>query len=133
MPASMRCRASLERNARHAAKVLLKFHLLEVREVSMRDADRRTSPGARYYPLINDRYFRMPFDAFVRQQVSELAARGAAVVDGDTVRDAGALTLSAWRCRTFPCCWTARTCSRSALTPVTVKTNEPDSLACGTT
>ena len=29
--------ASLERNARHAAKVLLKFYLLEVRKVTMRD------------------------------------------------------------------------------------------------
>lgn len=80
--------ASLERNARHAAKVLLKFHLLEVREVSM-PALITHAAGARYYPLINDRYFRMPFDAFVRQQVSDLAGAGAAVVDGDTVRDAG--------------------------------------------
>jgi glyoxylase-like metal-dependent hydrolase (beta-lactamase superfamily II) len=81
--------ASLERNARHAAKVLLKFHLLEVREVSM-PALITHAAGARYYPLINDRYFRMPFDAFVRQQVSELAGAGAAAVEGDTVRDAGA-------------------------------------------
>ncbi len=80
--------ASLERNARHAAKVLLKFYLLEVRQVSM-DALIAHVAGARYYPLINDRYFRMPFDAFVRQQVSELVASGAAVLDGDTVRDAG--------------------------------------------
>jgi hypothetical protein len=42
---------------------------------------------ARYYPLINDRYFRMPFDAFVRQQVSDLVASGAAATDGDTVLD----------------------------------------------
>jgi glyoxylase-like metal-dependent hydrolase (beta-lactamase superfamily II) len=81
--------ASLERNARHAAKVLLKFHLLEVREVSMQALITHAA-GARYYPLINDRYFRMPFDAFVRQQVSELAGAGAAAVEGDTVRDAGA-------------------------------------------
>ncbi|MGZ8982180.1 MAG: MBL fold metallo-hydrolase, partial [Burkholderiaceae bacterium] len=79
--------ASLERNARHAAKVLLKFHLLEVREVAM-DALIAHVARARYYPLINDRYFRMPFDAFIRRQVSELVAAGVATMDGDTVRDA---------------------------------------------
>ena len=83
-----RLSASLERNARHAAKVLLKFYLLEVREVAI-DALIAHVAGARYYPLINDRYFRMPFDAFIRHQLSELAASGAAVMDGDTVRDAG--------------------------------------------
>lgn len=79
--------ASLERNARHAAKVLLKFYLLEVRRVPMHALIAHVA-AARYYPLINDRYFRMPFDAFIRRQVSELVAAGAAVMDGDTVRDA---------------------------------------------
>jgi glyoxylase-like metal-dependent hydrolase (beta-lactamase superfamily II) len=78
--------ASLERNARHAAKVLLKFYLLEVRQVSMPALISHVA-GARYYPLINERYFRMPFDAFVRQQVAELVAGGVALVEGDTVRD----------------------------------------------
>ena len=78
--------ASLERNARHAAKVLLKFYLLEVRQVAMNDLVAHVA-RARYYPLINDRYFRMPFDAFVRQQVSDLVASGAAATDGDTVLD----------------------------------------------
>ena len=78
--------ASLERNARHAAKVLLKFYLLEVRQVPMAALIAHAA-AARYYPLINDRYFRMPFDAFIRQQVSELVAAGVAVMDGDTVRD----------------------------------------------
>jgi len=78
--------ASLERNARHAAKVLLKFYLLEVRQVPMAALIAHAA-AARYYPLINDRYFRMPFDAFVREQVSELVAAGVAVMDGDTVRD----------------------------------------------
>jgi glyoxylase-like metal-dependent hydrolase (beta-lactamase superfamily II) len=80
--------ASLERNARHAAKVLLKFYLLEVRQVSLEALIAHVA-GARYYPLINDRYFRMPFDAFIRQNIDELVAAGAAVIDGDTVRDAG--------------------------------------------
>ncbi len=78
--------ASLERNARHAAKVLLKFYLLEVRKVTMRDLVAHVA-GARYFRVINERYFRMPFEDFVRQQVTELAASGAAVIDGDTVLD----------------------------------------------
>jgi len=80
--------ASLERNARHAAKVLVKFYLLEVRKVAMRDLVDHVA-GARYFRVINERYFRMPFDEFVRQQVTELAASGAAVIDGDTVLDSG--------------------------------------------
>jgi glyoxylase-like metal-dependent hydrolase (beta-lactamase superfamily II) len=80
--------ASLERNARHAAKVLLKFYLLEVRKVAMRDLVAHVA-GARYYRVINERYFRMSFDEFVRQQVTELVASGAAVMDGDTVLDSG--------------------------------------------
>jgi len=80
--------ASLERNARHAAKVLVKFYLLEVRKVAMRDLIDHVA-GARYFRVINERYFRMPFDAFVRHQVKELVASGAAVTDGDTVLDSG--------------------------------------------
>ena len=80
--------ASLERNARHAAKVLLKFYLLEVRKVAMKDLIAHVA-GARYYRVINERYFRMSFEAFVRQQVTELVASGAAVMDGDTVLDSG--------------------------------------------
>ena len=80
--------ASLERNARHAAKVLVKFYLLEVRKVTMRDLVAHVA-GARYFRVINERYFRMPFEEFVRQQVTELAASGAAVIDGDTVLDSG--------------------------------------------
>ena len=80
--------ASPERNARHAARVLLKFYLLEVREVTLPALIAHVA-GARYYPLINDRYFRMPFEDFVRRQIADLVGAGAAVMDGDTVRDAG--------------------------------------------
>jgi glyoxylase-like metal-dependent hydrolase (beta-lactamase superfamily II) len=80
--------ASLERNARHAAKVLVKFYLLEVRKVTMQDLVDHVA-GARYFRVINERYFRMPFDEFVRRQVTELVASGAAVMDGDTVLDSG--------------------------------------------
>jgi glyoxylase-like metal-dependent hydrolase (beta-lactamase superfamily II) len=80
--------ASLERNARHAAKVLLKFYLLEVRTIALRDLVDHAA-GARYFRVINERYFRMPFDAFVRQQVAELVKSKAAVLDGGFVMDAG--------------------------------------------
>lgn len=80
--------ASAERNARHAARVLVKFYLLEVRRVGMAELVAHAA-GARYFRLINERYFGMPFDAFVRRLVDDLAASGAAVLDGDTVRDAG--------------------------------------------
>lgn len=80
--------ASLERNARHAARVLVKFYLLEVRCIALPDLIAHAA-GARYFRLINDRYFRLPFDAFIRQQVEELAKSGAAVIDGGSVCDAG--------------------------------------------
>jgi glyoxylase-like metal-dependent hydrolase (beta-lactamase superfamily II) len=80
--------ASLERNARHAARVLVKFHLLEVRRIALADLIAHAA-GARYYRLINARYFRLPFDAFVRLQVSELVKSGAAVMDGGSVINAG--------------------------------------------
>lgn len=79
--------ASLERNARHAARVLVKFYLLEVRRVAMADLVAHVA-GARYFRVINDRYFREPFDAFVRAQVQGLVASGAAALDGDTVLNA---------------------------------------------
>ena len=76
--------ASRERNARHAAKVLIKFFLLEARRIAMTELIAHVA-GARYFQVINERYFRLPFDAFVRQLVAELAAGGVAAVDGDTV------------------------------------------------
>jgi glyoxylase-like metal-dependent hydrolase (beta-lactamase superfamily II) len=79
--------ASLERNARHAARVLLKFYLLEVQRIAMADLISHVA-RARYFQLINDRYFRMPFDSFVRQQVDALATSGAAAVEGDFVANA---------------------------------------------
>ena len=80
--------ASLERNARHAARVLVKFYLLEVRKVALRDLVDHVA-GARYFRVINERYFRMPFDEFVRRQVDELVKSKAAVLDGGFVMDAG--------------------------------------------
>ncbi len=79
--------ASPERNARHAAKVLLKFYLLEVQSIAMPDLLAHAA-STRYFPLVNERYVRLPFDEFMRHQVRELAASGAAAIDGDTVRNA---------------------------------------------
>jgi glyoxylase-like metal-dependent hydrolase (beta-lactamase superfamily II) len=76
--------SSLARNARHAAKVLVKFYLLEVRRVTMASLVAHVA-GARYFRLINQRYFHQPFDAFVREQVEQLAAAGAAALDGEMV------------------------------------------------
>jgi glyoxylase-like metal-dependent hydrolase (beta-lactamase superfamily II) len=76
--------SSLERNARHAARVLVKFYLLEVRRIAMADLIAHVA-GARYFQVINDRYFQRPFDDFVREQVRGLVASGAAAVDGDAV------------------------------------------------
>jgi hypothetical protein len=81
--------SSVERNARHAAKVLVKFYLLEVRSIRLDDLIAHLA-GARYFHVINDRYFRMPFDDFVRAQVNELARSKAAVIDGGLVMDSGA-------------------------------------------
>jgi len=80
--------ASLERNARHAAKVLVKFFLLEVRRIAMADLVAHVA-GARYFQLINERYFRVPFEAFVQRQVDELVKSKAAVIDGGFVLDSG--------------------------------------------
>jgi glyoxylase-like metal-dependent hydrolase (beta-lactamase superfamily II) len=81
--------ASLERNARHAARVLVKFYLLEVQRVALPDLVAHVA-GARYFRLINDRYFGLSMEEFVRRLASDLVASGAAALDGDTVLNAGA-------------------------------------------
>jgi len=65
------------RNARHVARVLIKFYLLEVREVEW-PALVAHLDSARYFHMINDRYFRLPFERMVGRSVDELAAAGAA-------------------------------------------------------
>jgi glyoxylase-like metal-dependent hydrolase (beta-lactamase superfamily II) len=81
--------ASLERNARQAARVLIKFYLLEVQRVALPDLVAHVA-GARYFRLINERYFRLPVEEFVRRLASDLVASGAAAIDGGTVINAGA-------------------------------------------
>jgi glyoxylase-like metal-dependent hydrolase (beta-lactamase superfamily II) len=70
------------RNARQVARVLIKFWLLDQRSAAL-EALIAHFARARYLPLINERYFRQPFDQFMRRTVNELAAMGAlTVVDG---------------------------------------------------
>jgi glyoxylase-like metal-dependent hydrolase (beta-lactamase superfamily II) len=65
------------RNARQVAKVLIKFYLLDVRSLSFDRLVRHLS-SARYFTVINERYFRLPFDEMISNSVHELVAVGAA-------------------------------------------------------
>lgn len=76
--------ASPERNARQVAKVLIKFYLLEVREIAF-DALVEHLQGARYFLIINERYFRLPFNDFIRRLVDELVSGGALELRDDLV------------------------------------------------
>lgn len=78
--------ASPERNARQVAKVLIKFYLLEVREIAF-DALVAHFQSARYFRIINERYFRVPFADFLRRSVAELAAGGAVELGDGVVRN----------------------------------------------
>jgi len=76
--------ASPQRNARHVAKVLLKFHLLDVRTATVAELALHFS-GARYLTLINELHFRLPFESMIERLVGELAASGAATLNGERV------------------------------------------------
>ena len=65
------------RNARQVAKVLLKFYLLDARSLPF-DRLVQHLAGARYFTVINERYFRVPFDQLIERSVHELVAVGAA-------------------------------------------------------
>jgi len=69
--------ADAARNARQVAKALVKFYLLDVRSLSLDRLVQHLS-GARYFSIINERYFRRPFDQLIAQIVHELVAVGAA-------------------------------------------------------
>ena len=70
------------RNARHVAKALLKFYLLEVRSLPFSALVQRLS-AARYFQVINERYFAIAFDELLARLVRELVQSGvAAWADG---------------------------------------------------
>lgn len=77
------------RNARQVAKVLIKFYLLDVRSLPY-EALVRHLAGARYFSVINERYFRLPLEELIAASVRELVAVGAAEWRDDLVvnRDA---------------------------------------------
>ncbi len=76
---------SPERNARHVARVLIKFYLLQVRSVTC-EALLAHLARTRYFRLMHERYFTaQPFEAMVTRAVQELAATRAAEVVGDVV------------------------------------------------
>jgi glyoxylase-like metal-dependent hydrolase (beta-lactamase superfamily II) len=72
------------RNARQVAKALIKFYLLDVRSMPLDRLVQHLS-GARYFLVINERYFRRPFDQLIAQIVRELAAVGAAELNDGVV------------------------------------------------
>lgn len=69
--------ANPARNARQVAKVLIKFYLLDVRSLPF-DRLVQHLAGARYFTVVNERYFRQPFDEVIANSVHELVAVGAA-------------------------------------------------------
>ncbi|MFN3565701.1 MAG: MBL fold metallo-hydrolase [Burkholderiaceae bacterium] len=76
-----------ERNARHVARVLIKFHLLQVRSIG-RGALLAHFAGTRYFRLIHERYFAdQPFESIVARALQELAAVRAAEAVDDIVRN----------------------------------------------
>ena len=72
------------RNARQVAKTLIKFYLLEVRSLPFA-ALLSHFGGARYFEVINERYFRVPLDELIGRCVRELVAVGAAGWNGEIV------------------------------------------------
>lgn len=75
------------RNARHVARVLIKFYLLQVREIA-HDALLAHLAGARYFRIVHERFFaEQSFEAMVARAIQELVATRAAAVVDDVVRN----------------------------------------------
>jgi glyoxylase-like metal-dependent hydrolase (beta-lactamase superfamily II) len=79
--------ASPLRHARHAAKVLLKFHLLE-HQVVRRDALQCWMRATPYTGRLHASYFaQLPFDDWIDSLVRELASNRVLRVDGDSIHN----------------------------------------------
>lgn len=72
------------RNARNAARALLKFHLLTVQRTRRAELLQHLA-GARYFATINARYFELEFADFVGRIVDDLVAAGVARVQGEFI------------------------------------------------
>ena len=80
-------RTDPERNARHAAKVLIKFWLLEVRSTTLERLHRHFA-ATDYLRLIHRRYYpRRDFAQMIDAQVAELVRAGAAEFAGGLLHD----------------------------------------------
>ena len=78
---------SPERNARHIAKVMVKFLLLELRSIPVSDLIGRLTP-TRYLQALQARYFPdRTGAAVIERAVAELVAAGAVVRNGDRVEN----------------------------------------------
>lgn len=76
------------RHARHAAKVLIKFHLLEI-QASTRAELMDWTQDTRYMQLTHVRHFNdMPFETWAASLVGELAASGAIRVSSEMINNA---------------------------------------------
>jgi len=75
------------RNARQVARVLVKFWLLDRQRVTRAQLVGHFA-RARYLSLINERYFGLPFGAFIDRIVADLVAAGAAAQDGEVLCNA---------------------------------------------
>lgn len=75
------------RHAAHAAKVLIKFKLLELQRVE-RESLERWAAGTTYVQLVHGRWFRdTELHEWIERLVAQLAASGAARLDGTLVLD----------------------------------------------
>lgn len=76
------------KHARHAAKVLLKFKLLEFQSINLRELSQWTKCTP-YFALIHTRWFReWPREQWELELVDDLVASGAAARDGEWLRNA---------------------------------------------
>lgn len=79
--------ASPDRNARHIAKVMVKFLLLELRSISVSDLIERLTP-TRYLQTLQQRFFPDKTGAAVIERaLAELVASGAVVRNGDRIEN----------------------------------------------
>jgi glyoxylase-like metal-dependent hydrolase (beta-lactamase superfamily II) len=79
--------ASPDRNARHIAKVMVKFLLLELRSIALPDLIERLTP-TRYLQTLQQRFFPdRTAAALIERAVAELLASGAVVRNGDRIEN----------------------------------------------
>jgi glyoxylase-like metal-dependent hydrolase (beta-lactamase superfamily II) len=79
--------ASPARHASHAAKVLLKFKLLELQELEL-PSYLAWAEGTPYFAMVHERWFTdAPMQAWLAGLVQELVRNGAARIEGSVVRN----------------------------------------------